>query len=448
MSSKRNVLLINPWIYDFTAYDFWLKPLGLLYLAALLRKYTDFSLYFIDCLDRYHPLLDKKPRSKADGRGHFFKEEVSKPHVLEKIPRKFSRYGIPLPLFVYDLDRIPRPDLVLLTCTMTYWYPGVQIVVEVLRKKYGSVPIILGGVYPTLMLQHALKETGVDLVCQGPGERKIFDLIKDVLGDRTCPSLRFESLDEIPTPAFDFLRDRSSLPLLTSRGCPLSCSFCASSLLYPQFEQRSVISVSRELENIWELYQPKNISFYDDALLLNKKNHILPILKEIIDKNFLWEFHTPNGLHVNEIDQEMATLLKLTGFRSLYLSQETFDEDLIKQSCPKVTSDGLGKALNHLEIAGFDRKKINVYLIVGIPGQNISGVEKSILQVRQLGAQPRLAYFSPIPGTADWEKLITEGYIDRNADPLLHNKLVFSYRWRDLPQVEIENLKSSTLPRI
>jgi radical SAM superfamily enzyme YgiQ (UPF0313 family) len=444
MPPKKNVLLINPWIYDFTAYDFWLKPLGLLYLAALIREYTDFSLYFIDCLDRHHPLLDKKSRSKKDGRGHFSKEEVTKPQVLEEIPRKFSRYGIPLALFTYELDRIPRPDLVLITCTMTYWYPGVQIVVDLLRKKFGSIPLILGGVYPSLMPRHALSETGVDLVCQGPGERIIFNLIDEVLGDGTCPSLGFDTLDEIPSPAFDLLNDKSSLPLLTSRGCPLSCSFCASSLLYPRFEQRPVVSVSRELDSLWEMYRPKNIFFYDDALLLNKKKHILPILKGIIDKNFASEFHTPNGLHVGEIDQELANLLKLAGFRSLYLSQETFDEELIRKSCPKVTCGGLGKALDHLERAGFDRKEVNVYLIVGLPGQNLSGIEKSILQVRQLGARPRLAYFSPIPGTADWEKLVSAGHMDRDADPLLHNKLVFSYLWGDISQEDLKNLKSLT----
>lgn len=410
-------------------------------MAALLRKYTDLSIYLIDCLDRSHPRLDKKLKSKSDGRGHFFKEEVTKPRVLEKIPRKYSRYGIPLPLFLSELDRIPRPDLVLLTCTMTYWYPGVQMVVELLRKKFGSVPLILGGIYPMLVPQHALSQTGVDLICQEPGERRLFDLIVEVLGDGICPSLAFHSLDEIPLPAFDLLNDKSSLPILTSRGCPLSCSFCASSLLYPGFEQRSVDSVGSELDILWKLYRPKNISFYDDALLLNKKKHIVPILKRVADKEFGFEFHTPNGLHVGEIDQELAFLLKSAGFHSLFLSQETFDEDLIEKSCPKVAADDLTRALDHLENAGFVREEISVYLIVGLPGQAIAGIEESILRVRQLGARPRLAYFSPIPGTADWEKLVSAGYMDENADPLLHNKLVFSYQWGDISQEDIEKLK-------
>ena len=47
------ILLVNPYIYDFTAYDLWLRPLGLLYIAAILKKYTDSELYWLDVLDRY-----------------------------------------------------------------------------------------------------------------------------------------------------------------------------------------------------------------------------------------------------------------------------------------------------------------------------------------------------------------------------------------------------------
>ncbi|RLC23795.1 MAG: B12-binding domain-containing radical SAM protein, partial [Deltaproteobacteria bacterium] len=49
-----NILLVNPWIHDFAAYDFWAKPLGLLSLASILRQHG-FSITYIDCLDRFHP---------------------------------------------------------------------------------------------------------------------------------------------------------------------------------------------------------------------------------------------------------------------------------------------------------------------------------------------------------------------------------------------------------
>ncbi|MDH4220161.1 MAG: radical SAM protein [Candidatus Aminicenantes bacterium] len=441
MSPQKKVLLINPWIYDFTAYDFWLKPLGLLYIAALLKEYTDFELSYIDCLDRHHPLLSRKLKTKPDGRGPFIKEEVSKPQVLRKVPRKYSRYGIPLSLFSDELKQVHLPDLVLLTCSMTYWYPGVQTAVGMVRERFGHVPIVLGGVYPTLLAQHALSQTGVDAICQGPGERQIFSLINDILGDGVCPHLSIETLEELPFPAFGLLRDRTSLPLLTSRGCPLTCTFCASSLLFSGFEQRSVSSVLTELDVVCKLYKPRHIAFYDDALLLNNREHMTPILKGIIQKRLPLMFHTPNGLQVNQIDSELASLFKQAGFHSLYLSQETFDETVIKESCPKVSVEDLEKALDHLQTAGFRRAEINVYLMVGLPGQDISGIKDGILLVRSLGAQPRLAYFSPIPGTLEWERLVAEGYLDEKADPLLHNKLVFPYVWGRSSPDEFESLK-------
>ncbi|MFC2169158.1 B12-binding domain-containing radical SAM protein [Acidobacteriota bacterium] len=442
MPSTRNILLINPWIYDFTAYDFWIKPLGLLYMASILKKHTNFRLSFIDCLDRHHPLLSKAYKTKPDGRGSFPKEEVTKPQVLSRVPRKYSRYGIPLPIFSNELDRIPQPDLVLLTCTMTYWYPGVQIVIELIRKKFGQVPVILGGIYATLMTHHAKNSSGADIILEGPGEKKILPLIREVLGDKSCSPYQFEALDEIPRPAFNLLRNKSTLPLLTSRGCPFRCSFCASSLLFENFEQRKSASVFSELNNNFRLHKARNIALYDDALLLNKEHHILPILREIIRKKLPLVFHTPNGLHVKAINSELAVLLKKANFQTLFLSQESFDEKVIEESCSKVSSKDLEKALANLEKAGYNRKKINVYLIMGLPEQRISGIKESILQVQRLGAQPRLTFFSPLPGTKDWKKIVEKGHMDRETDPLLQNKLTFPYTWGDFSPDNFESLKN------
>lgn len=49
-SIMKDILLVNPWIYDFTAHDFWLKPLGLLYIASILRENIDCRINFIDSL--------------------------------------------------------------------------------------------------------------------------------------------------------------------------------------------------------------------------------------------------------------------------------------------------------------------------------------------------------------------------------------------------------------
>jgi hypothetical protein len=150
-------------------------------------------------------------------------------------------------------------------------------------------------------------------------------------------------------------------------------------------------------------------------------------------------FHTPNGLHVREIDDRLARLFRKAGVRSIYLSQESLDNDFLGRACPKVSSADLGRALASLEAAGYPPAEINVYLIVGLPGQDLDAVHESIRAVRRLGARPRLAFFSPVPGTADWKRGREAGPAG-NPDPLLHNKLASLYLRGAASRPELEKL--------
>jgi radical SAM superfamily enzyme YgiQ (UPF0313 family) len=417
MSPSKNVLLINPWIYDFAAYDFWMKPLWLLYVASLIRRFTPHSVSFIDCLDRAHPGLKKAPARHADGRGPFPKEEVPKPAVLRGVPRRFSRYGIPVSVFEEELARLPKPDAVLLTSAMTYWYPGVQAVVDLVRRRFGGVPVVLGGIYATLCPGHARAETGADLIVPGPADESLFAALAAALGASSSPFPDLSGPDVLPPPAFDLLRDRTWLPVITSRGCPLRCSFCASSLLSPVFSQRPVAAVLSEILESHARFGTRHFAFYDDALLSGKKGHALPLFEGLAGAALPLSFHTPNGLHLREIDGTTARLLRAAGVRSLYLSLESTDEALMRERSPKASAEDLARALGELERAGYERRAIGVYLIMGLPGQGASGIAESVRFVRGLRATPRIAFFSPIPGTAEWTTLVNRGIMSEDSDP-------------------------------
>jgi radical SAM superfamily enzyme YgiQ (UPF0313 family) len=443
MAPSKSVLLINPWIYDFTAYDFWLKPLGLLSIAALLERHGSFRLSFIDCQDRFHPGLGSPAKMKPDGRGPFPKEEVPKPALLGAVPRRFSRYGIPVGLFEEALAATPRPDAVLLTCAMTYWYPGVQAAVDLVRRRFGAVPVILGGTYATLCPEHARAHSGADVVVSGPGEGTLFSVLRDVLGDGVPPSPEFSGLDSLPLPSFDLIRDKTWLPILTSRGCPFRCTFCASRLLADGFEQRPPASVAAEVESYHARFGTAHFAFYDDALLLNRDRHIVPLLERIAALALPIRLHAPNGLHIREIDGRLARLFRASGMTSLYLSLESSDESLVREKSPKTSPDDLPKALAALEEAGYARRDISVYLIMGLPGQDSASVEDSIRYVRGLGATARVAFFSPIPGTGEWEALSRQGVVTDGTDPLLHNKIAFAYLKGDSSPAEFEGVKKT-----
>jgi radical SAM superfamily enzyme YgiQ (UPF0313 family) len=441
MAPTKNVLLINPWIYDFTAYDFWMKPLGLLAVASLIRRLTPHRVFFIDCLDRFHPGLGKAPAGKADGRGPFPKEEVPKPAVVRDVPRRFSRYGIPVGVFEAELARTPRPDAVLLTSAMTYWYPGVQAVVDLVRRRFGSVPVLLGGIYATLCPDHARAESGADLIIPGPAGAPLFAALAAALGEDPAPCPGPDGPDSPPPPAFDLLRDRTWLPVLTSRGCPFRCTFCASSLLNAGFEQSPVGAVLSEILESHARFGTRHFAFYDDALLAGKRGHALPLFEGLAAAARPLSFHTPNGLHLREVDGLTARLMRAAGVRSLYLSLESIDETLLRERGPKASPADLDGALGELEGAGYDRRSVNVYLIMGLPGQGTSSVMDSVRFVRGLGATPRVAFFSPIPGTLEWATLVREGVLADGADPLLHNKTAFAYLKSGLPPAEFAAFK-------
>ena len=437
MGQVKDLLLVNPWIHDFTAYDFWMKPLGLLDAASLIRRTTPHRLSFIDCLDRFHPGLARPGAGKPDGRGPFPKEEIPKPEAVRGVPRRFSRYGLPVALFEEALARAPRPDAVLVTSAMTYWYPGVQTAIDLVRRRFGAVPVILGGIYATLCPGHARAESGADLVLPGPAEEVLPAALAGILGGPAAASPGSASPDFLPPPAFDLLRDRTWLPVLTSRGCPRRCSYCASSRLSAGFRQRPVDSVLAEIAASRASFGTRHFAFYDDALLAGKRDHAWPLFEGLAAAGPGAAFHAPNGLHLREIDAPTARLMRAAGVRSLYLSLESTDPEVMDERGPKASPADLDRALRALDAAGYHRKDVSVYLMAGLPGQSTAGIRESIGFVRRLGAVPRVAHFSPIPGTAEWDGLIRAGILAAGADPLLHNKTAFAYLKSGLPPEEI-----------
>jgi hypothetical protein len=372
-----SILLINPWIHDFAAYDFWARPLGLLYLAAILRLHG-FQISYIDCLDRFHPESKdgKKDSSdgrfitagKKDGRGPYLKTPIPNPRGLEKVPRNFSRYGIKPEWFVRELLAIPRPDLILVTSLMTYWYSGVKETIEITKTIFPDVPVVCGGIYATLCHDHAVSNLGADHVVSGPGEEMILKIASDFTG--YSPTVRFDAKDlsTYPYPAFDLQRKIPYVPLMTSRGCPFSCAYCASGFLHPERMIRPPEQVLEEIRFWHEKFGVINFAFYDDALLVNSENHALKLFEAIIRKDLKIRFHTPNALHIREIDQKTAQLMYRAGFETIRLGLETAAFEKRNQLDRKVTESEFYRAVTCLLKAGFKKEQIGAYLSGGTSG--------------------------------------------------------------------------------
>ncbi|HCW75719.1 MAG TPA: hypothetical protein DHU63_04180 [Candidatus Marinimicrobia bacterium] len=422
------LLLINPWITDFAAYDLWLKPLGLLYIGAYLRA-AGYEIDLIDCMDRNHPSVSglmKPGDSKPDGRGKFYKTELPKPESLHHIPRRWGRYGIPEKAFVEELSRREKPDAVLVTSVMTYWYPGVQMAISRIKSQWPEVPVILGGNYATLCPDHARQTSGTDVVIAGYGEKIVLDVLQNRLGLHTGFSAALPEFlnGEYPLP-WDLYPKLDYAIILSARGCPYTCSFCATHILNPRFIQRPYHDVFEEIKTLHETRGVRHFAFYDDALFINQHKHIESLLDLIIASGLNLNFHCPNGLFAKLIDQNLAELMVTAGFKTIRLSLESANEAQRRRMSFKVSNAGYILALDNLETAGFPRHQVETYVIMGLPDQSPEEVRDTIEFVHDHGAQVSLASFTPIPGTRDWQVAVEKHGLDPNIDHLLLNNTIY-----------------------
>lgn len=422
---RLKILLINPWIYDFAAYNLWSRPLGLLKVAEYLSQF-DVKVKFIDCTDSF--------RIKKYGTGKFNAEVVKKPEVLKDIPLFYKRYGISTNEFIIRLKASMPFDIVMITSIMGYWYPGVQKVIEIVRDLAGDVPIILGGIYATIYHEHASKNSGADFIYKG----HINESLNFVL--YTFGFKLKKKREQIPYYKLGLYKEYLFAPLLTTQGCPFSCSYCASKLLTNSYKRNSPGNVLRDILELYEI-GIRDFAFYDDALLVDVDNHIKPILRDITNSKLEARFHTPNGLHARFIDEELAKLMKETNFKTIRLSLETVDLNRQKETGDKVNNDEIKIAIKYLKNQGFTKDEIGVYLMYGLPNQDLEEVREGVEFLKNLNVRINLTEFSPIKGTKAWNELKKKGIIDDEIDPLLTNNTVFSYLFSGYDREKLEKIR-------
>ena len=427
MARASRILLVNPPIYDFAAYDFWVKPYGLLSVAGYLRgplrppvstrrraeagrseaSKAEFALF--DYLDRLHPFYANPGKIEADswGRGRFYFEKIPHPACLKNIPRSFRRFGLPRMFFQEFLTARTDYDFVFINTVMTYWYLGVQEVIEDVRRTLPGAKIILGGNYVTLCRNHAEK-LGADFLVEGNNLGPLWDYV-GISPDLNQPGL-WEAYSKIKIGV-----------LKLSDGCPFECTYCLVPKVYGKFRARSLQRSLAELELLIKL-GANNIAFYDDALLFDAKDVLVPFLNEVINRGLSVNFHCPNAINARFVTKEIAELMVRAGFKTFYLGFESTSRGWQRLTGSKVFSDELAEAVANLKTAGAEPTNITAYQIMGHPKTEIADLEESMRFVNRLGIRGMLADFSPIPGTPDGE--YCRKWVDMD-EPLLHNKTAF-----------------------
>lgn len=291
-----------------------------------------------------------------------------------------------------------QPDLIGLTATTPFFNDATKL--GQMLKHHIDVPIMMGGTHVSICREKSFKEC-FDYLFIGECEMTFPKFIASFADGDRFPDLPgimmrhkgeivyhgdapfLDDLDKAPLPARHFLPyEKYFLGTLRgkklytsvqmSRGCPFSCTFCASDLHGRRVRHRSVDNVMEELELVVKKMGISHIYFVDDTLTLNRK-FIMDLCDEIEKRNLYFTFES--STRADLWDEEMAKRLKECGLVRISFGLETADlrvREIIKKNIPLESHVEANSISNKLGI-----ETINS-VMMGLPGDTRESIERTI----------------------------------------------------------------------
>ncbi len=335
----------------------------------------------------------------------------------------------------YGLNELARelrafdPDVVGLTATTPSIYRAYEVA-RLAKELLPNCTVVLGGPHASFMSVEVLKECPhVDVVVRGEGELTFCDLVNRLargLGPRGVRGITYreggivkweeprpliKDIDVIPWPAYHKLpMDKYHFEglrfgvMLTSRGCPYRCIFCASSKLMGKvWRGRKAEDVVEEARFLMEEFGIREIEFLDDTFTLNMKRakRIADLMaKEGLDLS--WSCSS----RANTMNEELAWSLRKAGCHSIYLGVESAWQKTLNFLKKGITIRQVLDAFKAIKKAGLN---VVATFILGIPCETRDMMLSTIRFARKM--KPTLAQFTiftPYPGTEAYERAVRE----------------------------------------
>lgn len=366
----KRILLINPPAYglkDKLAYP----PLGLLYLASNLN-------------------------------GEYETKIINMLKLDESIDYDYDIYGISI--------------------HSSSSYEPVRQIIERIRKINSQALIVVGGAFPTSMVEFTLKNTKADIVVVGEGEQ-VFDnickgrdlsSINGIVYKRKGQILYNElekligDLDTIKFPARYLLprytikhegkvhhSDQPATTIFGTRGCVFNCSFCDTALWRRKWRSRSPKNIIAEIQEVKKDYDIHWFRFPDDCLNLNR-NWFVDFCEKIFNCNINWTMLS----RADTLNIEILQLMKKAGCREIFFGFESGSQKLLDLMNKKIAVEQNIKAIEMCREVGIISC---AYMMFGFPGEDESTIEET--KKFLLEAKPnksRISQFIPVPGSDVW----------------------------------------------
>ncbi|MBF0502196.1 MAG: radical SAM protein [Candidatus Riflebacteria bacterium] len=261
--------------------------------------------------------------------------------------------------------------------------PAVAQLIPALRKEYPTARLVAGGHHASALPDQMLS-IGFDQVVTGPGEIALLDIINGLHVPIIIGSLP-ESLDDFPFPDYSGLHGTWTLPLghggralpiITSRGCPFACKFCASAEFWHRcWHPRSPDNVLKEIRWRFETNQIDSFMFEDDNFTLDRTRAlaITDGLTKLRQKfpGLRWQAASRAETLA---DAELCTSMSRAGATHVWLGIETGSPEILK-NCGKATT--IERMLKGIETAEKCGLRTVGQFIIGLIGESRVTIEET-----------------------------------------------------------------------
>ncbi len=281
--------------------------------------------------------------------------------------------GFPLNLISWEFDVLGISSM------FTEYKHGVRNIIDKIKATDRKVHIIVGGAhastFPEEMIEYA------DTVVVGEGEEVICDIVEN-RRKGIIVAERIRNLDKLPMPAWDLMMEDNKelnrrnttspfvmrpplIHIITSRGCPNNCTFCALKATWGrQWIARSAKNVVDEIEYLYKKGF-KEIYFNDDNCSVSK-TRIWDICAGILDRNIDIKIACPTGIHIKHLCEPTLAFMKQAGFYRLCFGIETGSQEMQKRIKKNLDLDKAKQVIKDANNLGY---WTSATFIFGFPGE-------------------------------------------------------------------------------
>ncbi len=322
-----------------------------------------------------------------------------------------------------------NPDYIGITFWTTFIASSIKTA-ELCRRHCPSAMILAGGPHVTLMPDDIKQLQTIDVGVVGEGEQTFLEIVNGNSLDeiegifyRSSGGIQDNSirpfiinLDSLGIPDRSLLVNKKRYStedfglIMTSRGCPYSCAYCATSIWKRSVRYRSIDSIIAEISHVKNEYGTIYFTIKDDSFTV-KKDRVMEFCRKLKEKklNIFWECNA----NLINIDKDLLIEMKKAGCIAIKIGIETGSNKIHKIINKKLTNGIIEK---QWEIIRSVDIHVTCYFMMGVPGETENDIYQTIQFARKM-APDYISYsiYEIFPGT----RLHKKGVKENTAKPTM-----------------------------